>query len=106
MAATDYLLPRVKANLLLNHDADDGFLAGLVSAAVGYAELYQHHAEGHYNENPIPATTEQAVVMLASHWYEARDGSTGGFYGDNVPAAQQVWNAVNNLLRLSRNWSM
>jgi hypothetical protein len=54
----------------------------------------------------MSATTEQAVVMLASHWYEARDDSTGGFCEDNVPAAQQVWNAVNNLLQLSRNWSV
>ena len=33
-----------------------------------------------------------------------RDGSTGGFFADNTNAAQQVWNTVNLLLRLDRNW--
>ena len=27
----------------------------------------------------MPPTTEQAVIMLSSHFYESRDGSTGGF---------------------------
>jgi hypothetical protein len=38
--------------------------------------------------------------MLSSHFYESRDGSTGGFFADNVQAGQQVWNTVNLLLRL------
>ena len=53
-----------------------------------------------------PPTTEQAVIMLSSHFYESRDGSTGGFFADNVPAAQQVWNTVNLLLRLDRDWKV
>lgn len=32
----------------------------------------------------------------------SRDGSTGGFFADNVQASQQVWNTVNMLLRLER----
>ena len=40
-----------------------------------------------------------AVIMLSSHFYESRDGSTGGFFADNTGAAQQVWNTVNLLLR-------
>ena len=35
---------------------------------------------------------------------ESRDGSTGGFFADNVQAGQQVWVTVNLLLRLDRNW--
>ena len=27
--------------------------------------------------------------MLSSHFYESRDGSTGGFFADNTGAAQQ-----------------
>ena len=49
----------------------------------------------------MPATTEQAVIMLASHFYESRDGSTGGFFADNTNAAQQVWNTVNLLYGLT-----
>ena len=38
--------------------------------------------------------------MLASHFYESRDGSTGGFFADNMQAGQQVWNTVNTLVWL------
>lgn len=77
-----------------------------VTAAVSYAESYQHIPEGAYSEKEMPPTTEQAVIMLASHFYESRDGSTGGFFADNTNAAQQVWNTVNLLLRLDREWKV
>jgi len=98
------LLPKVKANLILEHDADDELLKGFIRAAVSYAESYQHIGEGSYAKETMPATTEQAVIMLSSHFYESRDGSTGGFFADNVQAGQQVWNTVNTLLRLDRRW--
>lgn len=100
------LLQRVKANLILDHSADDGLLQSYILAAVSYAESYQHILEGYYSENAMPPTTEQAVIMLASHFYESRDGSTGGFFADNVQASQQVWNTVNLLLRLDRRWQV
>ncbi len=102
----DELLAKVKLNLILAHDADDVLLAQYITAAVAYAESYQHIQEGHYRENHMPPTTEQAVIMLASHFYESRDGSTGGFFADNTNAAQQVWNTVNLLLRLDREWKV
>lgn len=104
MAVLDDLLQKVKANLILEHDADDELLKGFIRAALSYAESYQHIPEGTYSENAMPATTEQAVIMLSSHFYESRDGSTGGFFADNVQAGQQVWNTVNLLLRLDRRW--
>lgn len=104
MAVIDGLLAKVKANLILEHDADDELLKGFIRAALSYAESYQHIPEGTYSENAMPATTEQAVIMLSSHFYESRDGSTGGFFADNVQAGQQVWNTVNLLLRLDRRW--
>ena len=100
------LLSRVKENLILDHSADDDLLEHFITAAVSYAESYQHIAEGYYSENAMPATTEQAVIMLASHFYESRDGSTGGFFADNGQAGQQVWNTVNLLLRLDRDWKV
>jgi uncharacterized phage protein (predicted DNA packaging) len=100
------LLAKVKANLILDHDADDVLLMQYITAAIAYAESYQHIPEGSYSENPMPPTTEQAVIMLASHFYESRDGSTGGFFADNTNAAQQVWNTVNLLLRLDRDWKV
>ena len=102
----DALLEKVKQNLILDHAADDALLKGYITAAVSYAESYQHVAEGFYDENPMPPTTEQAVIMPSSHFYESRDGSTGGFFADNVQAGQQVWNTVNLLLRLDREWKV
>lgn len=105
-AVMDTLLEKVKANLILEHSADDDLLQMYITAAVSYAESYQHIPEGYYSENPMPPTTEQAVIMLSSHFYESRDGSTGGFFADSINAAAQVWNTVNLLLRLDRRWQV
>ena len=100
------LLNKVKQNLILEHSKDDGLLESYITAAISYAESYQHISAGSYTVNAMPATTEQAVIMLASHFYESRDGSTGGFFADNTQAASQVWNTVNLLLRLDREWKV
>ena len=100
----DELLTKVKQNLILEHSADDVLLVNYITAAISYAESYQHIEQGYYADNPMSATTEQAVIMLSSHFYESRDGSTGGFFGDNVQAGKQVWDTVNMLLRLDRRW--
>ena len=102
----DTLLDKVKANLILTHSEDDALLKQYITAAVSYAESYQHIAEGYYAQNPMPPTTEQAVIMLASHFFESRDGSTGGFFADSASAARQVWSTVNLLLRLDRRWQV
>ena len=100
------LLLKLKQNLIIDHSADDALLQSYLTAATAYAESYQHIPEGTYKETAMPATTEQAVIMLASHFYESRDGSTGGFFADNPGAATQVWNTVNLLLRLDRDWKV
>lgn len=100
------LLEKVKANLILTHNEDDILLENYIAAAVTYAESYQHISNGYYEENAMLPTTEQAVIMLSSHFYESRDGSTGGFFSDNVQAGQQVWSTVNLLLRLDRIWKV
>ena len=98
------LLTKVKQNLILEHSADDVLLVNYITAAISYAESYQHVEQGYYTDNPMSATTEQAVIMLSSHFYESRDGSTGGFFGDNIQAGKQVWDTGNMLLRLDRRW--
>lgn len=100
------LLEKVKANLILAHDEDDALLEVYITAALSYAESYQHLPEGIYKEKQMPPTTEQAIIMLSSHFYESRDGSTGGFFADSALAGQQVWNTVNLLLRLDRDWQV
>ena len=62
------LLTKVKQNLILEHSADDELLKSYISAAVSYAESYQHLPENYYSENTMPPTTEQAIIMLASHF--------------------------------------
>jgi len=103
------LLKKVKDHLILQHAEDDELLNSYIDAAVKYAEDYQHLPAGTYSKRTkvdMPATTEQAVIMLVSHFYESRDGSTGGFFKDSVPAAEQVWKTVDRLLRLDREWKV
>ena len=100
------LLNNVKKNLILEHSVDDELLKQFITAAIPYAESYQHISEGYYSKNKMPETTKQAVIMLSSHFYESRDGSTAGFFADNVNASSQVWNTVNLLLRLDRVWKV
>ena len=100
------LLEKTKANLILEQSQDDQLLESYLAAAISYAESFQHLAAGYYAGALMPPTTEQAVIMLASHFYESRDGSTGGFFSDQVSASQQVWNTVNLLLRLDREWRL
>lgn len=99
----DDLLPKVKANLILQHGEDDELLRGYIAAAIDYAEGYQ---KVKYGENPLPAATEQAIIMLSSHFYESRDGSTAGFFADSVNASSQVWTTCNRLLLMNKNWEV
>jgi uncharacterized phage protein (predicted DNA packaging) len=98
----DKLLPKVKQNLILQHDEDDELLRGYIRAAVGYAESYQKRKY----RTKLPPTTEQAVIMLSSHFYESRDGSTGGFFADTAAAGELVWETVNRLLAMDKRWEV
>ena len=100
------LLEKVKANLILQHSEDDELLQIYITTAVSYAESYCHLPDGYYTVNQMPPTTEQAVIMLVTHFYESRDGSTGGFFADNVQAGAQVWKTVNLLLNLNKEWKV
>lgn len=100
------LLENVKANLILEHSEDDELIEMYIAAAISYAESYQHLKEGHYSENAMSPVTKQAVIMLSSHFYESRDGSTGGFFSDTALAGQQARETINNLLRLDKDWKV
>jgi uncharacterized phage protein (predicted DNA packaging) len=91
------LLEKVKANLILDHGSDDELLEMYIAAAISYAESYQHLSEGYYSNNEMPHTTEQAVIMLASYFYESRDGGTGGFFADSALAGRQAQDTINSL---------
>ena len=102
----DELLLKVKENLILNHEVDDELLLRLIATSISYAESYQHLEKDFYTTNKIPPTTEQAIIMLSSHFYESRDGSTGGFFADSINASKQIWDTVNRLLQLDRDWKV
>jgi uncharacterized phage protein (predicted DNA packaging) len=101
------LLDVVKNNLILTHDEDDDLIKMYITHAVAYAESYQKKPAGTYTTaDDLPLTTKQAVILLASHYYESRDGSTGGFFADSVRAGEHVWEVVTPMLRLEKDWQV
>ena len=105
MEATD-LLEQVKNNLIVTFEDDDNLIVSFISSAISYAEGYQHLDEGYYKTHNMSERTKQAVIMLSSHFYESRDGSTGGFFADNTNASEATYKAVNRLLVLDREWKV
>lgn len=100
------ILMRVKKNLIIDFTDDDGIISAYIAAAISYAESYQHLERNYYRNSEMSETTLQGVVMLASHFYESRDGSTAGFFANSPQAAAEVWNTVNRLLILDRDWKV
>jgi len=97
------LLLKVKSNLILQHNDDDTLLLGYIRAAVDYAENYQKQK---YGRKKLPPATEQAIVMLSSHFYESRDGGTGGFFTDSIGSVTNIWNSVHRLLAMEKRWEI
>ncbi|MFA7087705.1 MAG: head-tail connector protein, partial [Aliarcobacter sp.] len=88
------LLHPLKENLVVEHDADDPLMLRCLSSAISYAEGYQKKGPDHYQSHPMTESTKQAVIVLASFFYESRDGSTAGFFSDSPDAVKQVWETV------------
>ena len=105
MTAND-LLEQVKQNLIITFSDDDSLIISFISAAISYAEGYQHLEEGYYKDNEMSERTRQAIIMLSTHFYESRDGSTGGFFADNTNASEQTYRTVNRLLMRDRDWKV
>lgn len=105
MTAND-LLPKVKENLIISFNDDDNLILSFITAAIEYAESYQHLEAHYYQDHEMGETTKQGVIMLASYFYESRDGSSGGFFASSASASEQTWKVVNNLLRLDRKWQV
>ena len=60
----DNLLPKVKAHLILSHDEDDGLLLSYISAAVSYAESYQHGAATNSATSQVTTVMGSAETLL------------------------------------------
>ena len=91
------MLDKVKENLRLPYDDEDDLLERFIRSAVAFAERNQHRDYGFYQTNPMQHDTELAVVMLASHYFETRDGA-GGLTGNRADASQNTMKAVQQLL--------
>ena len=100
------LLDKVKANLILTHSEDDALIEGFIAASINYAEGYQQLGTDYYTSHEMSKATEQGIIMLTTHFYESRDGSTGGFFNNDVRASEQVWKTVHLLLRMGKEWQV
>lgn len=59
----------LKAQLNIIGDHDDALLAHKLAAAEAWIAKYT----GDPLPDPVPADVTEAVLMLAAHWYEARE---------------------------------
>lgn len=105
MTAND-LLSKVKENLIITFNDDDSLILSFITAAIQYAESYQHLEEGYYQTHEASEVTKQGIIMLSSFFYESRDGGTAGYFANSTQAAEQTFKTVNTLLRLDRNWKV
>ena len=100
------LISKVKKNLIIDHDEDDDLIHMYICTAMSYAEKYQHLEENYYSSHDMSPSTEHGVIMLASHFYENRDGSSGGFFGNTPSHSEEAVKIINDLLRLDRDWKV
>lgn len=94
---TNDLLEKVKKNLIISFDDDDELIEDLITKGIRYAENRQHLETGYYDGREMSQTTEHGVILYASHFYESRDGSTGGFWNDKTDAAAAAKKAYDYL---------
>lgn len=86
----------LKAQLNLDHDLDDALLSSKIDAAEAYAAGFI----GAPIPTPCPATIKQAVLMLASFWYEVREAAQIGSNPYAVPFG------THDLLQAHRAWAV
>ena len=84
----------LKAQLNLDHDLDDALLSSKIDAAEAYAAGFT----GAPIPTPCPAAIKQAVLMLASYWYEVREAALVGGNPYAVPYG------AHDLLQPHRTW--
>ena len=99
MKFVDDLLPRVKKNLIIEHCDDDELLSDLIRSALDYAKTYQNKKRW---GRSLPPTTEQALVMLVSFWFESRDGGNGGFM--TSAKGEEILRSIKWLLSLGKDY--
>lgn len=67
-------IAEAKAHLRVDHNADDALIDGYLVAA---AEWFENETRRKFAEmTEVPQLLKQGVLMLAAHYYEAREGAT------------------------------
>ncbi|PRA89067.1 hypothetical protein CQ054_02760 [Ochrobactrum sp. MYb29] len=89
-------LTLAKAHMNIVGTDDDELIAHYIAAAEEWAADFT----GQPIPDPAPASLKQAVLMLASHWYENREATTVGVTAGLLPLG------VINILRNHRLQSL
>lgn len=100
------LLPKVKENLNVDFDNDDEHILRLTHSAIEYAQRYQNkvYPQAYKTTADVPHSTVQGIIMLASHWYESRDGSTAGYFSNTQ--GSMVVQAAERLFSAHKDWKV
>lgn len=77
-------LDALKAHLNILDDTDDDLLTGILAAAITFTSLHVGGTEP-LTWDTAPADLRQAIMMLAAHWYENREGVLVGIRGEDLP---------------------
>ncbi|CAN7313592.1 head-tail connector protein [Rhizobium rhizogenes] len=67
---TEVSLAEAKAHLRISFAADDDYVTSLLEAAEGFVSEI-----GVALAAPVPAPIKHAVLLLVSHWYNAREAT-------------------------------
>ena len=80
-------LEALKAHCNVTFDEDNALLDRLLAASIRHVQSVLGFAIDDTTEFPAgtPEDVEQAVLMLAAHWYENREGSIVGVSAIEVP---------------------
>lgn len=80
-------LTTLKAHCNVTEATDDAVLTRLLAAATAHFEQQVGYVLDDEDELPdgVPADIEQAVLMIAAHWYENREATLVGVVAQELP---------------------
>lgn len=91
-------LSLLKAQLRIEHDADDALLEHKIAAAEAWIADFVGKPLADFD--PLPATLTEATLQLAGHWYAQREAVSFGETGADIPFG------VVDVLRPYREWQI